>query len=143
MSARAAHHVVSGAITDSLLLMALGMLLTRTLGLAIRACALPPPAPATATASRSGHDVERAAAVAMHPDKQFTSLTCHDITNPISIVRTDFAVRRGYPGKCRSPAVESNSDPRSVPPEGRRTASSSHYPGGGGDPDGICPGVCP
>jgi hypothetical protein len=37
-----AHHVVSGAITDTLLLMALGMLLTRTLGLAIRACALPP-----------------------------------------------------------------------------------------------------
>src|SRR5580692_9930286 len=37
-----AHHVVSGAITDTLLLMALGMLLTRTLGLAARAHALPP-----------------------------------------------------------------------------------------------------
>jgi hypothetical protein len=37
-----AHHVVSAAITDTLLLMALGMLLTRTLGLAARARALPP-----------------------------------------------------------------------------------------------------
>lgn len=37
-----AHHVVSGALTDTLLLMALGMLLTRTLGLAVRAHALPP-----------------------------------------------------------------------------------------------------
>ena len=45
-----AHHVVSGALTDTLLLMALGMLLTRTLGLAVRAHALPPPAPATAAA---------------------------------------------------------------------------------------------
>jgi hypothetical protein len=37
-----AHHVVSAAITDTLLLMALAMLLTRTLGLAARAHALPP-----------------------------------------------------------------------------------------------------
>jgi hypothetical protein len=37
-----AHHVVSGAVTDTLLLMALGMLLTRTLGLVARARALPP-----------------------------------------------------------------------------------------------------
>ena len=51
------HHVVSGAITDTLLLMALGMLLTRTLGLAARARALPPPAPAPATASRPVHDL--------------------------------------------------------------------------------------
>jgi hypothetical protein len=36
----AAHHVTSGAITDTLLLMAIGMLATRTLGLAARA--LPP-----------------------------------------------------------------------------------------------------
>ena len=42
----AAHHVVSGAITDTLLLMALGMLLTRTLGLAARAYALGTPQPA-------------------------------------------------------------------------------------------------
>jgi hypothetical protein len=38
----AAHHVVSAAITDTLLLIALGMLLTRTPGLAARARALPP-----------------------------------------------------------------------------------------------------
>ncbi|HEX3958419.1 MAG TPA: hypothetical protein VHZ03_17625 [Trebonia sp.] len=38
----AAHHVTSGAITDTLLLMAIGMLATRTLGLAARARALPP-----------------------------------------------------------------------------------------------------
>ena len=40
----AAHHVVSAAITDTLLLMALAMLLTRTLGMAARAHALPPAA---------------------------------------------------------------------------------------------------
>jgi hypothetical protein len=40
----ATHHVVSGAITDTLLLMAVGMLLTRTLGLASRAGTLPPAA---------------------------------------------------------------------------------------------------
>ena len=39
--------------------MAVGMLLTRTLGLAARAHALPPPAPATATAPLSVHDAGR------------------------------------------------------------------------------------
>jgi hypothetical protein len=38
----AAHQVASAAITDTLLLMALGMLLTRTFGLAARARVLPP-----------------------------------------------------------------------------------------------------
>src|SRR5487761_1056141 len=38
----AAHHVSSTAITDTLILMAVGMLLTRTLGLAARAGTLPP-----------------------------------------------------------------------------------------------------
>ena len=38
----AAHHVSSAAITDTLILMAVGMLLTRTLGLALRAGTLPP-----------------------------------------------------------------------------------------------------
>jgi hypothetical protein len=37
----AAHHIVSAAISDTLLLMAPGMLLTRTFGLAARAHALP------------------------------------------------------------------------------------------------------
>jgi len=59
------HHVVSAAITDTLLLMALGMLLTRTLGLAARAHALPPPPPATATTPRSVNEVERPCAPAM------------------------------------------------------------------------------
>ena len=35
-----------------------------------------------------------------------------------SIMRTDLAGRRGYPGKCRSRGVESNSDPRSLPHPG-------------------------
>src|SRR5580704_16569914 len=59
-----AHHVVSGAITDTLLLMALGMLLTRTLGLAVRAHALP----AAGTRGRDhapvGHD---AGSATVHP----------------------------------------------------------------------------
>ena len=54
-------------LTDTLLLMALGMLLTRTLGLAVRAHALPPASTPTATASRSVHDAKRAAGAPMHP----------------------------------------------------------------------------
>ena len=53
-----AHHVVSEALTDTLLLIALRMLLTLTLCLAVRAHSLPLPAPSTATASRSGHDAK-------------------------------------------------------------------------------------
>src|SRR4029077_14627487 len=33
-------------------------------------------------------------------------------------MRTDFVAWRGYPGKCRSRGVESNSDPRSLPSPG-------------------------
>jgi hypothetical protein len=37
------------------------------------------------------------------------ALTSH---TPFSTMRTDFADRRGFPGKCRSGAIESNSYPR-------------------------------
>ena len=42
-----------------------------------------------------------------------------------SLMRTDFADRRVYPGKCRSRGVESNSDPRNLPLPGTTTSASS------------------
>ena len=54
-----------------------------------------------------------------------------------SIMRTDFATRRGYPGKCRSPAVESKSDPRDFPgneeTRQQQRPGSSRPPAGQGD----------
>jgi len=52
-------------------------------------------------------------------------LLSFDLTSHISIVRTNAADRRGCPGKCHSPAVESNSDPRDMRVEARRAVSSS------------------
>src|SRR6266545_1390735 len=55
-----------------------------------------------------------------------------------SIMRTDFAGRRGPPGKCRSRGVESNSDPRSLPlPGTTRTARSGGQSRRGGDQVGA------
>ena len=52
-------------------------------------------------------------------------------TNHISIMRTYFAERRGYPGKCRSPAVESKSDPRERARKRRQPPAAATSPGGG------------
>jgi hypothetical protein len=45
--------------------------------------------------------------------------------SPFSTRRTYFADRRVYPGKCRSWAVESNSDPRSLPLRGTKEPSAA------------------
>jgi hypothetical protein len=41
---------------------------------------------------------------------------------------TDFAEGRGFPGKCRSRTVESNSDPRSLPLPGRHRTPAAATP---------------
>jgi hypothetical protein len=47
------HHITSAAITDALIFMAVGMLLTRTAALRLRPAALPAGAPAPEHATRT------------------------------------------------------------------------------------------
>src|SRR5580700_11424443 len=44
-------------------------------------------------------------------------------------MRTDFGAWRGYPGKCRSRGVESNSDPRNLPARDENRRQQRPVPG--------------
>ena len=52
-------------------------------------------------------------------------LACHNTMSLFSIMRTDSADWRGYPGKCRSRGVGSNSDPRNLPLPGTTTTPAA------------------